>query len=216
MMNEPITIVIADDHPLMRKGLRQVLEADAGIAVLHDAEDGEDALQAIRRHKPAIAILDIEMPKLDGFGVAKKIIAEEISTSIIFLTMFREEMVFNKAMDLGIKGYVLKENAVTEILRCVHQVAERKHFISSSISDLLIRRSNRNSLPVDDIFSKLTSSELTVLKLISQMKTSQQIADHLFISIKTVNNHRTNIAAKLGVSGTHALLKFAVEYKSRL
>lgn len=211
------TIVIADDHPLMRKGLRQVVESMPVTEVI-EAENGEDALRIIREHRPSLALLDIEMPKMTGFDVAKRVNDERLPVSIIFLTMYKEEQVFNKAMDTGVKGYVLKENAISEVHQCITAVSEGKYFLSPSISDFLIRRNSRLSAPAQDVsgISLLTPAERNVLKLVASMNTNQQIADALNISIKTVHNHRNHICDKLGLRGTHALLKFATEHSAHL
>ncbi|MFZ4622020.1 MAG: response regulator [Bacteroidota bacterium] len=211
------TIVIADDHPLMRKGLRQVVESMPETEVI-EAENGEEALQIIREQCPSLALLDIEMPKMTGFDVAKRVNDEALPVSIIFLTMYKEEQVFNKAMDTGVKGYVLKENAISEVHQCIAAVTEGKYFLSPSISDFLIRRNSRLTAPAQDNsgISLLTPAERNVLKLVASMNTNQQIADALNISIKTVHNHRNHICDKLGLRGTHALLKFATEHSAQL
>jgi DNA-binding NarL/FixJ family response regulator len=216
-MNIRRTIVIADDHPLMRKGLRQVVETLPDTDVI-EAENGEEALRIIREQRPSIALLDIEMPKMTGFDVAKRVNDEALPVSVIFLTMYKEEQVFNKAMDTGVKGYVLKENAISEVHQCIAAVTDGKYFLSPSISDFLIRRNSRLSAPSQDSsgLSLLTPAERNVLKLVALMKTNQQIADELNISIKTVHNHRNHICDKLGLHGTHALLKFATEHSSQL
>ena len=211
------TIVIADDHPLMRKGLRQVVESLPDTDVI-EAENGEEALRLIREHHPALALLDIEMPKMTGFDVAKRVNDEALPVSIIFLTMFKEEQVFNKALDTGVKGYVLKENAISEVHQCIAAVSGGKYFLSPSISDFLIRRNSRLVAPAQDSIglSLLTPAERNVLKLVATMKTNREIAITLNISIKTVHNHRNHICDKLGLQGAHALLKFAAEYSSQL
>lgn len=216
-MNEVRTIVIADDHPLMRKGLRQLMESLPNTEVI-EAENGEEALRIIRDRRPALALLDIEMPKMTGFDVAKRVNDEAIPVSIIFLTMFKEEQVFNKAMDTGVKGYVLKENAISEIHQCIAAVSEGKYFLSPTISDFLIRRNSRLAAPAQESsgLSLLTPAERNVLKMVSQMKTNQEIANTLNISIKTVHNHRNHICDKLGLYGAHALLKFATEHSPQL
>jgi DNA-binding NarL/FixJ family response regulator len=216
-MNERRTIVIADDHPLLRKGLRQMIETLPDTDVM-EAENGEEALRIIRERRPFLALLDIEMPKMTGFDVAKRVNEEALPVAIIFLTMYNEEQVFNKAMDTGVKGYVLKENAITEVLLCIAAVSEGKYFLSPSISDFLIRRNSRLSAPAQESsgLSLLTPAERTVLKLVATMKTNLEIAGTLNISIKTVHNHRNNICDKLGLRGAHALLKFAAEHSSQL
>ncbi|KAB2920911.1 MAG: response regulator transcription factor [Bacteroidetes bacterium] len=208
-------IIIADDHILVRKGLRQVLEGTPDLEVF-EAENGEEALQFIRSEAPAVALLDVEMPRMTGFDVARRVQAEGLPTALVFLTMFKEESVFNKAMDLGVKGYVLKENTITEVIQCVRAVAEGRYYLSPSISDFFVRRNSRLAVPGGDSLGlgKLTPAERNVLKLVAAMKSNQQIADALGISVKTVQNHRNNICDKLGLSGAHALLKFSLEHSS--
>ena len=212
-----MTILIADDHALIRKGLRQVLESQSQFRIV-EAEDGEEALQYIRKHKPHMAILDVEMPKKSGFDVAQYVHRESLSTDIIFLTMFRDETVFNKAMDIGVKGYVLKENTVTEILQCISTVSAGNYYLSPSISAYLVHRNAKLFSPASDKegLSLLTPAEKKILTLLATMRTNHDIAAQLHISIKTVHNHRNNICSKLGLHGAHALLKFAVQHASQL
>lgn len=211
-MSKPIKILIADDHSLIRNGLKQLLESE-GEFEISEADDGQKALTHIRKDEPQIAILDIEMPGLTGFDVAKIVDREGLNVDIIFLTMYKDNSMFNNAMDIGVKGFVLKENTVTEILECIKAVRRGKSYISPAISDLLIRRNNKIMAQAADKdgLSSLTPSELTILKKLSDMKTNQEIADELSVSIKTVQNHRNNICNKLDLSGTHALLKFSIE-----
>lgn len=216
-MDKPTKILLADDHSLIRKGLRQVLDAEPGFDIM-EAENGEEALNLIREQAPHVAILDIEMPKMTGFDVAKRVHNEGISLDIVFLTMFKDEALFNNAMDIGVKGYVLKENTVTEIMRCLKSVLSGKHYLSPEISDFLIRRNSKLATQPSDKkgIHLLTPAERNILKLVATMKTNQEIAEDLNVSPKTVKNHRTNICNKLEISGTHALLKFAVEHAPQL
>lgn len=206
-------IVIADDHALIRNGLRQILQERPNTDIL-EAENGAIALDLIIKEKPQMAILDIEMPKMTGFDVAKQVHQQSLSVNVVFLTMLKDEAIFNKAMDIGVKGYVLKENTVSEILRCVDTVSSGKYYLSPDISDFLIRRNTNMMSPASDSkgIDQLTAAEKGILDQVAEMKTNQEIAESLTISIKTVQNHRNNICNKLGLSGTHALLKFAVEH----
>ena len=208
-------LLIADDHSLIRKGLKQVLEAETVFTIL-EAENGEQALEIIRNDKPEIAILDIEMPEYTGFKVAQKVHKESTPIDIIFLTMFKDESMFNNAMDIGVKGYVLKENTVSEIVQCVKVVLSGEYYLSPAISQYLIRRNNglMNEASDKHGINLLTDSEKKILKLVSDMKTNQEIAKQLSISSKTVKNHRNNICNKLGLTGTHALLKYAIQNES--
>lgn len=211
------SVLLADDHALIRGGLRQVIEQEREYHII-ETDNGEDALRIIREMKPQIAILDIEMPGITGFDVAKRVHNEGMSIDIIFLTMFKDESLFNKAMDIGVKGYVLKENTVSEILRCIESVLAGKHYLSPEISDFLINRNTKLATPATDKegLHLLTPAEKNILKLLATMKTNQEMAEELNVSIKTVQNHRHNICSKLEISGTHALLKFAVEHTDQL
>lgn len=214
-MSELRNILIADDHSLIRNGLKQVLEQQGGYSVW-EADNGIDALGKIRQLKPDIAILDIEMPGMTGFDVAKKVYNEGLNLDIIFLTMFKDDALFNNAMRIGVKGYVLKENTVSEIEQCIKTVIAGKIYLSPAISELLVKRNNNLMAQASDKhgLSQLTVSEKNILKLLSEMKTNQELANELNISIKTVQNHRSNICSKLNLSGTHALLKYALDHSS--
>ncbi len=210
-------ILIADDHPLMLKGLYQVLESQKKYEIV-TAQNGDEALEGIRKEKPRIAILDIEMPKTTGFEVARQVHYEGLPVDIIFLTMYKDESMFNNAMDIGVKGYVLKENTVSEITQCLQNVLDGEHYLSPAISNFLVRRSSKLVSPASDKdgLNSLTKTEKKIIKQLADLKTSQEIADENNVSIKTIQNHRNNICNKLGLSGTHALLKYAVENASRL
>lgn len=212
-MDSEKTVLLADDHALIRNGLRQVIEQEGNYKII-ETDNGEKALDIIREKSPDIAILDIEMPGISGFEVAQKVHKESIKIDIIFLTMFKDESLFNKAMDIGVKGYVLKENTVSEILDCLKAVIKGKHYLSPAISGFLVNRNNKlmESASDKEGINLLTPTELTVLKLLAEMKTNQEIADELSISIKTVQNHRHNMCHKLDLNGTHALLKYAIEH----
>jgi DNA-binding NarL/FixJ family response regulator len=217
-MTGTITILIADDHPLFRKGLRQAIEAEPSFRIVDEAKDGESALRKMVDLRPAVAILDIDMPGKNGFEVAKEAATLSLPVSIIFLTMYKEEDMFSAAMDLGTKGYVLKENAGSDIIDAIRAVAAGKYYISPLISDFLVRRGEQSRLvrKQHPLLETLTPAERRILKLISENSTSKQIAELLHISPKTVENHRVNIVKKLNLQGAHSLLKFALENKSLL
>lgn len=213
-----LRILIADDHPLYRKGLRQALEESEAIHIVGEAGDGKTALRLIKKEKPDIAILDIDMPEMNGLRVARTVGEEKLFTAVVILTVYRQEDMFNEAMDAGVRGYVLKETAVIDIVDALKQVSEGRYYISPMLSTHLLARSARAKklLEVKPTLTDLTPSELKILKLVSQNKTSKDIADEIGISYRTVESHRTNIATKLNIHGTHALLKFALDNKSAL
>jgi DNA-binding NarL/FixJ family response regulator len=158
------------------------------------------------------------MPGMNGLQVAEEIIRRHLPVDIVFLTMYKEEDMFNEAMDIGVKGYVLKESAVSDIVNSIKTVAEGRYFLSPSISEYLITRSDRARLLLKKKpqLENLTKTERKVLRMISENKTSKEIGDVLNISFRTVENHRSNICNKLEIHGSHALLKFAIEHKSAL
>ncbi len=213
-----IKVIIADDHPVMRSGVKSVLLNNSTIEILAEAKDGEEAYNLILKHQPDVALIDVEMPKMTGLEIVRRISTEDIKTRFIFLTMYKEEDMFNEAMDVGAFGYVLKENAVEDVLESVKIVAEGRHYISPMISGYLVNRLNKlNTLSQKSpSVNDLTKAERIILKHISLEKTTQQIADELHISYKTVENHRNNISKKLRLSGSHSLVKFAISNKSIL
>jgi DNA-binding NarL/FixJ family response regulator len=211
-------VLIVDDHPLFRGGLRQVILNDGRFELVGETGDGEDALLLIQEKKPDVAVLDVKLPGLTGLEIARKLQEKRSRTRVIMLTMHNEEELFNRALDSGAMGFVLKENAVEEIVKAIVAVADGQHYLSSTISGYLVRRRHRaESLAKEKPgLDDLTKAELRVLKLISMKKTSREIGAELFISPRTVEAHRANICSKLGLRGSHSLLQFALENRSAL
>jgi DNA-binding NarL/FixJ family response regulator len=217
-MKTEIKIFIADDHPIFRDGLKSLIEKDDRLKIIGEAGDGGEALEKLSQAAADIAILDIDMPGSDGFEVARKIGEMNLPTKVIFLTMHKDEHFLNKALDLDVKGYLIKESAVTDIINCIKNVAEGRVFISPSISGFLLKRIKQAEKTKDTaaFLESLTQTERRILTLIADYKTSREIGDELFVSFRTIENHRANIAKKLDLKGSHALIKFALENKSRL
>jgi len=211
-------ILIADDHPIFRKGLLKVLEGDPSFELVAEAGDGLEALQLIEKQKPEIAVIDISMPSMSGLEIVKAARKKNLPVEFIILTMYSEEEYFNEAMDLGVRGYILKESAVTDLLGSLKSVASGKHYVSPLISEYLIHRNARRQALMQEkpALGGLTAMERRILKLIAENKTSRQIATELHISFRTVQNHRANVCAKLGFKGYNRLLQFALEHKSHL
>jgi len=215
-MSEKIKVLIVDDHPLFRQGLRQVVEADSRFDLVAEAGDGETALRSIQDKSPDVAVLDVDLPHLSGLEVARALQGRGLPTRVIILTMYKEEEIFNRALDFGVMGFVLKENAVEDILNSVVAVAAGKHYLSSTISGYLLRRLGR----AEELAMKkpglndLTKAERRILKLIAEKKTSREIAMELSISQRTVDAHRAHISAKLDLHGNHSLLQFALENRT--
>jgi DNA-binding NarL/FixJ family response regulator len=217
-MTSLIRLLIADDHPLLRAGLRQVIETDARLQIVAEAADGATALEQLVATQPDVAVLDIEMPQLTGFALLREIRARRLQTTVVFLTMYRDEEMFNEALDLGALGYVLKDSATTDIVGAIRAAAAGQPYISPAISGFLFNRATRSSTLARQLpgLNDLTPTERRVLKLIAENNTSKEIAAELFISYRTVENHRSNICQKLNLKGSHSLLKFAFDHKSEL
>lgn len=217
-MNNDIRLIIADDHPLLRHGLCKIIEKDPRAKVLAEADDGAEALRLIQTLRPDVAVLDVHMPGLTGFDVARAVSEQRLPTAIVILTMFKDEEMFNMALNLGVKGYVLKDSALTEIVACIKSVAAGQSFISAALSNFMFGRLQRTESLREKApgLNDLTPTERRVLRLVANHRSSKEIAEELNIHYRTVDNHRTNISQKLGLRGTHALVKFALEHKSEL
>jgi DNA-binding NarL/FixJ family response regulator len=217
-MKNEIRILIADDHPIFRQGLRQVIEKDSRLKVVAEADDGDAALEQIKQHRPDIAILDLDMPLQDGFTVIRAIHEQRLGVEVVFLTMHKDEMHFNEALNLGAKGYVIKDSAAADVVNCVKAVAAGQNYISPALSTYLLNRSRRAATLNEQQkgLSDLTPTERRVLALLADLKTSKEIASELGVSARTIENHRANICAKLDLRGSHALVKFAIQHKSEL
>ena len=217
-MSNEITIILADDHPIVRKGLREVIEEDKRLRVVAEANNGREAVEAIEKFSPQVTILDIDMPVMNGFETAREIKRRKLKTEIIFLTMHRDEDLFNEAIDLGAKGFVLKDSALIDIIECVKAVAASEHYASHALTKFLINRSRR-ALGLTErqpTVKDLTPTERRILKLIAENMTSKEIGEEIFISPRTVEKHRQNICQKLNLQGSHSLFKFALQHKSEL
>jgi DNA-binding NarL/FixJ family response regulator len=215
-MTDRIRLLIADDHPIVRQGLRQVIEKDPQLEIVAEAGDGQEALSQINTAQPDIVILDIDMPKLSGFEVAREISGLPAPARVIFLTVHREEDFFNEALGLGTKGYVLKDSAVTDIVACIRAVAAGQNYVSPVLTAYLFQQKQNGAGAKRTGLEALSPTERKILRLIADYKTSKMIADALFVSSHTVQTHRKNICAKLQLEGSHALMRFALEHKSQL
>jgi len=210
-------IFIADDHPIFRKGLIEIIASENDFEVVGECGDGITALNFITEKKPDIALLDIQMPRLNGFEVLRKINELKLPTKVVFLTMHSEENIFEKAMELGAKAYLLKESVTDDIIQCINNVLQEKFYVSGSISNYLFTLNNKLKAGNEESgLQKLTSTETKILKLIAEKKSSREIAELLYVSVRTIENHRNNICTKLNLHGANALLPFALENKHLL
>lgn len=211
-----ITIIMADDHPIFRGGLRQVIEEDSDIVILAESDNGVKALEHIKQFNPDVALLDIDMPLKTGLEVLRDLKDVKDRPKIVFLSVFADGDIYDEAMELGISGYVLKDSAVSDIIECIHKVSQGNYYISSSLSNILMKPKNKNRTEDEPTIDLLTKAELQILKHIADGRTTKEISEMLDISFKTVENHRTNMSNKLHLKGANSLLKFAIENKNSL
>ena len=211
-MSADTTVVVADDHAIFRHGLKEVIANAPGLRVVGEADNGRSAIDVIVAQKPDVAVLDLDMPGLDGFDVARQTRDLQLPTRVVILTMHVDELHFDQAIDLGVCGYVVKDDAVTDVITCIKVVAAGGDYVSPALSSHLLRRSRRRLSVPPSSEATFTPAERRVLALLADLKTTRQIAAELGVSPRTIDNHRANLCAKLGLRGAHALAKFALEH----
>jgi DNA-binding NarL/FixJ family response regulator len=210
-----IKVLIADDHPIFRHGLKQIIERASQIVVVDEAGDGETAWQRLRATEADVAILDVDMPGRDGFELARAAREARLAIAIVFLTMHKDEHFLNQALDLDVSGYVVKDSALTEIVECIRTVAAGREYVSPQLTGFLIgNRRRAHQVHSSSSTGALTAIERRVLKEVAAYKSNRQIADQLCLSVRTIEHHRARISQKLELEGHHALLKFALEHQS--
>jgi DNA-binding NarL/FixJ family response regulator len=217
-MKQETTILIVDDHPLLRRGVRDVIAENSRFRIVGEASDGEEAIRQVSRLKPDIAIIDVDMPRVSGLELLRQLRQLPSPVMAVILTMYKEEDIFNTAMDLGAKAFVVKENAANDIMAALEKVTHGETYLSPAMFEAGQRRSDRvqELLLNKPQIETLTPSERRILKLIGEDYTSKEIANFLKLSVRTVDNHRQNICRKLNLHGTHSLLKFAFDNSAYL
>jgi DNA-binding NarL/FixJ family response regulator len=215
-MGDMIQVLLADDHPVVRRGLKATIEEDENLRVVAEAGDGAEALRRIVELRPAVAIIDIDMPGLNGLGVAREVAAQSIDTRIIFMTFHANEDLMRAAMDVGGKGYLLKGSETDEVAAAIHAVFAGRTYIGSTMAAVLLKQNadNPNAQALD--VSILTPTEKKILRLIADGLSSKEIGDQLSIHYRTVENHRTNMCRKLKIEGANALARFALQHRAAL
>ena len=192
-------LLIADDHPIFRKGLKDILESSFPKIQIIECKNGKEALEAIKKEKPNISILDINMPELNGIEVSTIVTKEKLSTRIVILTMYRDREMVKKAMDSGAYSYILKDFAANEIIDCIEKVSQNEKYIGPELqayySDVV--EADKKKIELLFLLKNLSQAELKTLKLVSQNKSTKEIAELLFLSEKTIENYRSKICQKL-------------------
>jgi DNA-binding NarL/FixJ family response regulator len=219
-MNSPsrTSVLVVDDHPIFRLGLCEVIAGDSTLSLAGEAGDGDEALRLIETRRPTVAVVDIHMPKRTGLQVARDLWERRAAVGLIMLTMDGDEDLLNEALNLGVRGYLLKENATTELLAAIHAVADGRVFVCPALSASLLRRRHAGDALREHVtgLARLSPTERQILKLISGDRTTKEIAAALGCSVRTVETHRQNICYKLELTGPHSLLRFAFDHKSQL
>lgn len=210
MRKQKTRILIADDHSIVRKGLRKLFESYRNYTIVAEAANGDEALQLTLRHKPDVAILDISMPVKNGIEVTRLLREKSIKAKILILTIHEEEEYVSEMIHCGANGYVLKNAEGDEIVAAVKAVASGEKFFSPGISNLIlesfVKKSRLNESPPSD---RLSDREAEILRLVAQGLTSKKIAATLALSVRTVDTHRNNIMKKLNIHSTAGLIRFA-------
>jgi len=204
-----LRILIADDHEIVRQGLRSLVESHTGWEVCGEAVDGSDAIQKVRELKPDIIALDIGMPRVNALDAAREILRENPKAKILFLTIYDTEQVVKTAVHVGAKGLILKSDAAKELVAAVEAIQRNATHFSSHMSQTVLRtdlRGNRRSADKDT----LTKREKQVIQLLAEGKSTKEVADILELSVKTAETHRSNIMSKLGLHSVSELVLYAV------
>lgn len=211
-----LKILVADDHPIFRIGLSSVIQEGFPESSLIGADNGIMAWEVIESKRPDIAVLDINMPGIDGLELCKKIKNSNFSTKVIILTMYKEKALLEKAKEYGANSYLIKDNSIFEVVDSIKAVLNGQYYWSKSLNDLQeeIISENKEVSKIESVLKELTSTELKTLKLVCKNYTSKEIADLLFIAPKSVDNNRSRITKKIGLEPvTNSLLIWAMKYK---
>jgi DNA-binding NarL/FixJ family response regulator len=201
-MSEVITVLLADDHGLVRRGFRRILEDDEGMKVVGEAANGVEAIRMAYELKPKVVVMDLSMPELDGVQATKEIVKHLPGTEVLILSMHADDNYVRNALDAGAKGYLLKSSIDVDLVGAIRSVAEGKRFMGNGL-----RYAARGQ---DDELSKLTAREKQVLQLIAQGRSNKEIASLLELSVNTVSVHRANLMEKMNIHRTAELVLFAI------
>jgi len=207
-----IRIIIAEDHNLVRQGIRALLEQSGEVQVVAEAATGQEAVQQTEKHKPDVVVMDLSMPRLDGAQAAERILDMNLPTQIIILSMHADTTMVQQLLRRGVKGYLLKDAVSEELMLAVRSVSQGKMFLSPTISDTVMTMLlSPPDATADSAADLLTPREREVLQLVAEGHTNSSIAETLHISIKTVEKHRANVMTKLDVNDLASLIREGIK-----
>lgn len=214
-MSSPIRILLADDHAILREGLRALLQDDSDIEVVGEADNGHTAVAQARLLHPDVIIMDISMPLLNGLEATRQIKQESPDSQILILTMHQHEEYIAQVLQAGAAGYILKHAASNELVSAIKAVAQGGSFFSPSVARSIADSyvAQMYSGPSSDPYDELTSREREVLQLVAEGYTNREIADLLILSVKTVQTHRMHLMQKLGLHNRDDVIKYALHKK---
>lgn len=209
-----IRVVIADDHHLVRQGIRALLEKVSDVEVIGEAATGQEALEMVEALRPEVIVLDISMPRMDGAQAAERILALDVPTEIVILSMHSDTLLAQRLLRQGVKGYLLKDSIAEELPLAIHSASQGRLYLSPAISDSVLTTlmTPQTSEPPESAAEILTPREREVLQLIAEGYTNNAIAEALTISVKTVEKHRANMMAKLDVHDLPSLVREAIKH----
>ncbi len=206
-------IIIAEDHTILREGLRSLLSSDPDLEIVGEAQDGQEAIRCVEKLKPNLVLMDLSMPRMNGLDAIKEIKKRSAETRILVLTVHKNEEYIVATLQAGADGYALKDSTHAELGIAIKNVLSGNHYISPGISGRVIEGylEGRKPLKATSPFETLTQRERGILKMIAEGYKNKEIADYLCISVKTVEKHRANLMQKLDLHSVSALTAFAME-----
>lgn len=209
----PTTVIIADDHDIIRAGIKNILKDHCEYKVVAEAFDGEDVVEKVEKHKPDILLLDISMPKFSGLEAIEQVHYCSPETKILIISVHKSHAYIIKAFEAGVSGYLQKENAGEELISALSKITAGKVYLTSAVSSYMIERALKKPKQAEAEEALLTSREREILRLVGEGKTAKEVAKMLFISQRTVENYKNNLLKKLGLKRTADLIKYAIKHK---
>jgi DNA-binding NarL/FixJ family response regulator len=212
MNPKPLRIVVVDDHAIVRRGVRALLESHAGWEVVAEATTGREAIEAVKRHRPEIVVMDLSLPELNGLDATRQIVRESPQTEVLVLTMHHSEELAREVLEAGARGYVLKSDADDYLLTAVDALRQHKPFLTSGVTEFMLDGFLREARTGPEQLSKesVTPREREIIQLLAEGHSNKEAATRLGVSVKTIEAHRANIMRKLRLRSVSDLVRYAI------